>query len=358
MTSPRHDAVGPPPLEHPPAALVIGGRHQIGSYDGPVPVVNPLDVVTAPGWRGRLARMARDLRMKEWEAFQLGNDEWFVLGAVYDAKLVGLVMVIAVHEDSGRILRWIDKLPSTRLSVARGLQGTASTGGGRAGRLTITNAVADGRFTVDGHHRGRGALPPLRLSGVGDCAAGVAHHLAVCHPFGSGRILYTNKCLMPFRGELRIGSQVVTFDDDRSFMILDDHHGEYPSPLVYDWVTGACRQGDGSLLGFNLTHNQVGQPEVYNENVVWVDGAMHRLPAVQFDRPDGVLGPWRVTDAAGTVDVTFTPTVESSLHVGPRRSLAEYHAPYGRFAGHLTAAGRTVSVDGLFGMGEKKLIRI
>ncbi|MCU0269783.1 MAG: DUF2804 domain-containing protein [Acidimicrobiales bacterium] len=349
---------GPPPLTAPPAALVVDGRHQLGSFDAPVPVLNLGDVVRSRGWRGHLARVARDLRTKEWEAFQLGDDEWFVLGAVYDAKVVGIVMVIAVHQRSGRILRWIDKVPSNRVSVARGLEGTASVGRSRSGRLAITNAVGSGRVHVDGHHGGGSGLPPLRLSGTGDCSVPAARHLAVCHPFDDDHVLYTNKCLMPFVGELWIGSERVGFDADRSFLILDDHHGEYPSPQVYDWVTGAGRRDDGSLAGFNLTHNQVRDPDVHNENVVWVDGTLLRLPAVTFARPGGVLAPWHITDTAGTVDVTFTPTVDSTLHVGPRHALAEYHAPYGRFAGTIRADGRTVRVDGLFGMGERKRIRI
>ena len=44
----------------------------------------------------RLARTARNLRLKEWGAFQLGDDDWFILGAVYNAKTVGLLQVLAV----------------------------------------------------------------------------------------------------------------------------------------------------------------------------------------------------------------------------------------------------------------------
>lgn len=354
----RDAAPCPPPLTPPPPSLVIDGKPQLGSFDGPVPVVNLLDVVTSRGLRGRRERFLRGLRTKEWEAFQLGNDEWFVLGAVYDAKVVGMIMMIAVHQASGRILRWIDKVPSLRVSVARGLEGTTSMGRSAHSRLVITNALGRGRVELEGQHRGRAALPTMTLSGVGHCARAGVRHLAVCHPFGAGRVLYTHKCLMPFEGELRIGAQAVRFAPDRSFMILDDHHGEYPWPQVYDWVTAACRQADGSLLGFNLTANQVLDPATYNENVLWVDGTLHRLPPVHFERPHGVHGPWHVRDTFGTVDVTFTPTVESSLHVGPRRSLAEYDAPYGRFSGHITAAGRRVSLDGLFGMGERKRIRL
>ena len=54
----------------------------------------------------------------------------------------------------------------------------------------------------------------------------------------------------------------------------------------------------------------------------------------------------------------FTPTVRSSLHVGPRRSLAEYYAPYGWFEGTIEAEGASLALDGFFGVGEQKLIRI
>lgn len=346
----------PPALLPPPAALVIDGRHQLGSFDGPVPQLNLGDIVQTPGWRGRMANWGRDFRTKEWEAFQLGNDEWFVLGAVYNAKVVGIVMVIAVHQASGRRLRWINKVPARSVEVARGLERSVSRGGSRRSALTITNALADGRIDLDGHHAGRNSLPSMSLTGTGLIDEDT-RHLAVCHPFPSDRILYTNKVLVPFTGVLSIGEETITFDEDRSFLILDDHHGEYPSPQIYDWVTGARHEG-GSLLGFNLTRNQALNPEVNNENVLWRDGGLHRLPAVTFDRPDGVEGPWHISDRDGLVEVTFTPEVPSTLHVGPRHSLAEYHAPYGRFQGQITAAGRTTSLDGIFGMGEKKKIRL
>ena len=142
-------------------------------------------------------------------------------------------------------------------------------------------------------------------------------------------------------------------------MILDDHHGEYPSPLQYDWVTGARRSPAGRLEGFNLTANQVRDPESFNENAIWIDDTVHRLPAVRFERPDGVNDTWHVRDGDGRVDVRFTPTVRSEMHVGPRRILAEYYAPYGWFEGRLRAHdGTTLDVDGFFGVGEQKLIRV
>ncbi len=335
------------------------GRYRFGTYDGPIACINPLDVA-GTGWRAAPARAARNRRLKEWQAFQLGNDEWFVLGAVYDTKLVSLLQVLAVHVPTGRIHRWERKVPTTTVHVARGLQGTRSHG--RVGEFAISlgNRIQDGRLTVDATHPGDERRPALELHGTGRCGAEEAGHLVICHPFTQDRALYSHKCMMPFSGTMRIGDQTVTFAPDASFMILDDHHGDYPRPMQYDWVTGAHVGADGTLVGFNLTDNQVHDPEVFNENAVWIGDRVHRLPAVHVERPEGPWGPWHVRDAHGRVDVTFLPRVRSQMHVGPRRSLAEYYAPYGGFRGTIVHGPRdeVLDVGACFGVGEQKLIRI
>lgn len=360
MTRPESERTRQPS----PEALVADHRYLLGTYDRPIPTINPLDVVSDAGVAGRVKRAARNLRLKEWEAFQLGNDEWFVLGAVYNAKSLGLLQVIAVHKQSGLLHRWQSQIPAFKLDVARGLDGTRSHGRSGDFSVAIGNEVTKGRLTVDASHPGSGGgnLPALELHGVGRCDPDSAAHLVICHPFSENRALYSDKCMMPFAGSLRIGSDVIEFDESSSFMILDDHHGDYPSPMRYDWVTGIRRRSDSTLEGFNLTANQVTTPERFNENAVWIDNQIHLLPAVRFERPDGVDNAWRITDAAGgddpAVDVHFTPTVRSELHVGPRKLLAEYYAPYGWFRGRIRHGAGVLDVDGMFGVGEQKLIRV
>ena len=72
--------------------------------------------------------------------------------------------------------------------------------------------------------------------------------------------------------------------------------------------------------------------------------------------PAGTPTPLRLL--LGAVDVRFTPTVRSALHVGPRHALAEYYAPYGWFEGSIEAEDARLDVDGFFGVGEQKLIRV
>lgn len=355
---------GPPSLlrthEPPPAQLVSDGRYQFGTYNGPIAQINPLDVVTATGIRGRLQRAARNARLKEWEAFQLGDDAVFVLGAVYDTKSISLLQVLVVDKQAATIRRWEQKVPTSMVHVARGLDHTRSHGHIGRFSLQLTNEMHSGLVAVDASHPGRGALPPLELHGAGRCGPGEAGHLVICHPFADDRALYSHKTMMPFAGTLRAGAELTVFDPDRSFMILDDHHGDYPSPMRYDWVTAVRRSPEGRVEGFNLTDNQVRDPQRYNENAVWLGDRVHRLPAVHVERPDGPWGTWIVRDAdgSGQVEVRFMPTVRSEMHVGPRRSLAEYYAPFGWYEGRIHTDDVDLSVDGMFGMGEQKFIRV
>ena len=340
------------PLDPPPASLVDAGRYNFGTYSGPIARVNPLDLTS------RAPRMLRNLRLKEWQAFQLGNDEWFVLGAVYSTKVLALVQVIAVHKETATLHRWEAKVAPTRVQVAQGLDGTESRGSSKGFTISITNSTAEGTIAVRASHRGSSTVPEMELSAVGRCSPEEAGHLVICHPFADDRMLYSDKSMMPMTGSIRMGALAVPFDDASSFMIVDDHKGEYPAPMAYDWVTAAKRGESGAVVGFNLTDNQVRDPERYNENAIFVGNVVHRLPAIHIERPTGEYGPWRVRDADGQVDVTFTPVVRNEMHVGPRRILAEYFGPFGWFDGTLvTQDGESISVDAMFGMGEKKRIR-
>jgi hypothetical protein len=345
---------------HPPAALVLDGHYQFGTYDGPIAQINPLDVVNTSGASGRLQRAARNARLKEWEAFQLGDESKFVLGAVYDTKSISLLQVLVVDKRAATIERWEQRVPTSMVHVARGL-GRSRTHGRVGGfSMQLTNEMDSGLIGVDASHPGRGALPPLELHGAGRCGQGKAGHLVICHPFADDRALYSHKTMMPFTGTLRVGAEFTVFDADRSFLILDDHHGDYPRPMRYDWVTAVRRGEGGRVEGFNLTANQVRDPQRYNENAVWLGERVHRLPAVRVERPHGPWGTWivRDTDGSGQVDVRFTPTVRSEMHVGPRRSLAEYYAPYGWYEGRIHTDQFDLPVDGMFGVGEQKCIRV
>lgn len=346
----------PPAAIAPPQALVSpSGHYNFGTYTGAIPTINPLDAAGAGRLSGTRRRL-RNMGLKEWEAFQLGDDDHFVLGAVYNAKALGLLQVLIVNKRAATIRRFETKLPSNLLDVARGLDDTVSSGEFAGLSVAIGNNLADGALTVDATSRGTALRPEMGLHVTGEVDR--AGHLVIVHPFDDTKALYSHKAMMPASGSIVIDDERLGLSDDRGFLILDDHHGDYPRPMKYDWVTGIRRGTDGVVEGFNLTDNQIRNPDVFNENAIWIGDRVHRLPAVHVTRPDGPWGKWFIRDAAGAVDVTFTPTVQSTQHVGPRKALAEYYAPYGWYEGTITTEQATMKVDGMFGVGESKRISV
>lgn len=336
-----------------PPALVVDGRFQFGTFAQSIPLVNPLDAMPAS------TRWLHALRLKEWQAFQAMDPDIFIVGAVYATKVVDLLQIAVIEKRTGQMRKWERKLRPRRLRIAQGLDGTASAG--TAGGLSVTfiNHVPRGSLGIDARSAAAADLPELQLRLTGHCAPERAGHLVICHPFSPTRALYSHKCIMPGSGELRIGTQAHSFAPDTTTLILDDHKGFYPFPMAYDWLTAATRDAQGNVLGFNLTANQIQDPERYNENALWIGPTVERLPAVHFDRPQGVNATWHIKDRAGRVDVRFSPTVRNEVHVGPARSIAEYYGPFGWVEGTIARAdGSAVKLDGLFGMGEQKRIRM
>lgn len=339
-----------------PGMPVSRGRFNIGTFNTPFERVNFHDArrpfgVPLPG-------ALTSLRLKEWEALQLGNDDCFMLVVVYNMKPAALVQFVFYDRREGRKFLYQRIVPSWRVTVPESLWDTAARYRSRRFGIEIHNDLAAGFIRVSVYATSFGTLPDLRA--YFDCLhrPNLVEPIVVCQPFAENRAMYSHKCLMPMRGTLVMGGKSITFDADSSFAIVDDHKGYYPYNLRYDWVTGAGRDARGRLVGFNLTDNQVLDPLRYNENCLWIGGRMHPLPPIRVARPQGVMGRWSITDEFGMVNAGFTPIVDGIIDVNLGAVKIDYHGPFGRIDGSITDSdGNMVPVDGLFGMGERKFLR-
>lgn len=343
------------PVDSPPDALVRDGRFCFGTFNGAFRTVNPEDACRPLGVA--MPRFVNRFRLKEWEAFQLGNDDYFLVGAVYNAKALGLVQLAIVTKRTGRKWLYEKQVPGWSLRVASGLHSSRSEYASRGFTLVIHNQLERERFMVEVDIAARDGMPAVR-------GAVTAHHttepIVICQPFGDNRALYSHKALMPAEGQLEVGEEVLDFDQARSFMIVDDHKGYYPFPMKYDWVTAAGFTPEGARVGFNLTDNQVQDHDRYNENCLWHDGTMQVLPPVRITRPNGVYAPWLITDAHGMVDLSFTPKVKNEVMINILGVLgSDYYGPYGDFEGRIRREdGSFIDFTGFYGMGEQKTVRI
>lgn len=340
-----------------PAAhsLVTDGKFNFGTFDGPFTLINPLDASRVFGFP--VPRFLKYLRLKEWQAFQLGNADFFMLAVVYNQKGVCLIQFILYDKKGREGMKYQRFVPSWKAGVASSLDNTRTRYLAKDFSIDIHNKLQEGRIFIDVALSPCGDLPEVygHFEAFHDPAA--VRPLVVCLPFAKNRGMYSHKCLMPMEGVLYSGERRIVFARQSSFAIMDDHKGYYPYALEYDWVTGVGPVAGRGLTGFNLTDNQVIDKERYNENCVWTGRELHLLPPVTVSRPGGIMKDWLIRDNYGMVNLVFTPAMDNAIKLNLLLAKTDYHGPFGSFNGFLRlSSGDKIPVKNFFGMGEKKYL--
>jgi hypothetical protein len=338
-----------------PDKLVSSGKFSFGTFNRQFLSVNPLD---ANHPLGHCPRFLLPFRLKEWQAFQLGNERWFMLAVLYNARFTGLAQFIAYDKVNKKkyvfdktLMPWVVNVPA---SIWDGRQ-SYSKGGNS---IEIISRLEMGRFYIDVSLEQTKDMPVIQAHFECIHDEGIVEPVVVCIPFGANCGMYSHKCLMPMQGRMSIGSETVEFKRAESFAIIDDHKGFYPYIMHYDWATAAGYNDNKQLVGFNLTDNQSTDAEKFNENCLWIDGRLHLLPPVKFIRPDGAGGRWQIKDKYGMVNLAFQPVAMQEININALVIKVRYRGPFGYFSGFIKDRyGARTIFDNYFGMGEEKYVR-
>ncbi len=341
-----------------PSSISVNGRCSMGTFDSGIDNLNLLDLDHPLGFKAPRAFNA--FRLKEWQAFEIDNADWFICLAVYNTKSIGTAIIMAFNKSSQRMFRYEHQAPAWKLHVPSGLKNSRChyQGNSKNSHLSISieNALQDQKFKISITATGFKDRPDLT-------AEWTAHHttspIVIVQPFADNRPLYSHKALMPIEGLLNFDGTQSAFTPNTSCAIVDDHKGFYPYVMEYDWVTALGFDQSGLLTGFNLTDNQVLEPERYNENCLWHDGNMTPLPPITISRPNGVNRPWSIKDQHNRIDLRFTPLADVRNYMNTGIAAIRYHGLTGVFEGYIKDTnGNPVTFDGFTGMGEKKYVRL
>jgi len=343
-------------LQTAPDNLVTDGEFVFGTFSTQFKNVNPLKADKPLGvW---LPEPFLDFRLKEWQAFQFGNERWFMLAVLYNAKVSALAQFIVYDKERNKKYLFEKILAPWKVKVPASIWEGSQSYRDRDCSIEIVSALAKGRFYINICIRDQKGLPDMEGHFEAIHYEGLVAPIVVSIPVGRNRGVYSHKCLMPMQGSLVLGGEKTEFLRTDSFTIIDDHKGFYPYALKYDWVTTAGRDEKGRLIGFNLTDNQTIDVEKYNENCLWVDGRLDLLPPVKFDRPQGVDGEWIIKDRYGLVDLSFTPVSMGRIDMNILALKVDYFGPLGYFSGTVRdSSGVSLDFTRYFGMGEKKYVR-
>ncbi len=335
--------------------LVENGQFQYGFYREAFKKINILDAKNISKIPN--IRFWKKFRLKEWLAFQFGNKNYFGLVAFYNPKITALIQFVLFDKQKNKFYHYQKNIhPREMHNIQNISEGKAYYKDNNC-LMEAKSHLEKNEFLFHSELNDFRELPSLKA----DFTANFTNFIpmAVCLPFAQNRAMYSLKSPAKLQGSIFIGKEQIEFNPEDSFLILDDHKGFYPYHTRYDWITGAGNLPNGNFMAFNLTKNQALDPEIYNENGLWLNNKLYRLPLVKFKQTGNIMETWHIYSKDKQIDLFFHPKINKPIYKNYFIAGSEYDGPMGEISGKIKIKRQILHLNNLFfGMGEKKHVWI
>ena len=330
-----------------------------------IPLLDERGNLTQPGYAKKLlpvydrAKVKGGFaRLKEWDYYYVGNEDFGVALTIADNSYMGLDS-ISFLSFKGR--PWlITKSPMRIFPMGRtGLPASSASGvsaiSGKGYGLEFR--VESGKRMLKAHmdsfKDGKAIDVDIILAGEPE------ESLVIMTPFEKEAHFYYNQKINCMRasGTVKLGDEVFTFDPESAFGVLDWGRGVWTYHNTWYWGS-ASGLVDGNDFGFNIGYG-FGDTSAASENMLFYKGKAHKLSQVTFNIPmkDGkedYMKPWTFTSDDGRFEMDFAPIIDRAFCTDFKVLKSDQHQVFGYFRGTAVLDdGRSLKIRNLLGFAEK-----
>ncbi|MFX3635652.1 MAG: DUF2804 domain-containing protein [Candidatus Pristimantibacillus sp.] len=297
--------------------------------------------IKAPPWR-----------IKEWDFYQISNEDYFLQMTIGHVSYAGSIAVKLFEFATGKQYE-ITKMLALPFN-----------------RLHMPHSAEQGDLT----YRGKGMFMQFQVSEGGRrliCQATSKNSPAMnidiqlCQPDQTSLVIatpfddhptyfyYNHKInCMPAKGVVTIGDSTFRFEPYHSFGLLDWGRGVWPFHQSWYWGNGSGYV-DGKRFGFNIGYG-FGNTSAATENMLFYDGTAHKLNQVYFNLSEGgYLGKKKFTSDDGRFEMDFTPLYDNFTQTKFLFVNNQCHQVFGKFSGRAVLDdGTIIEVRDLFAFTE------
>lgn len=306
----------------------------------------------------RNAIKANRWRIKEWDYYYIGNNDYGVALTIADNAYMGLDSISLLDfrmpwEQTTSQMSWL-----TDGKV--GFPSTSEKGdvfhSGKSHAIYFHN---DGEkrvleFSMEHFVKNKSIKGRIELENP------KGESMVIATPFaGHPKHFYYNQKIncLPASGYVIFDGVEYTFDQEDSFGVLDWGRGVWTYENTWYWGS-ASGSVDGVPFGFNIGYG-FGDTSAATENMLFYNHKAHKLDEVTFNIPMGekeedFLAPWTFTSSDGRFEMEFEPIIDrhADTNVGIIRS--NQHQVFGKFTGKAVLDdGTIIEVKDLLGFAEK-----
>jgi len=298
-------------------------------------------------------RPLQAFRLKRWDYYGVTTPDLFFSATLAHLGYAGLVFVYTLDLATGDFHEETLTIP-----LGRGINLPRNSDQGDS---TFDNGQVRVNFRLGENARRVEVDWPAFNGGQGLSADVTLHHrpqhesMVIVIPIGQRRFYYNRKvnCL-PAAGWVQRGSQRTQLDPSSSLGTLDWGRGVWEYKSFWVWASASACLPGGRTLGLNLGYG-FGDTGAATENVVILDGRIHKLAEVRFDYdPADFMEPWHMVSPNGRLELEFVPFKERVARSNLLLITSEVHQMFGRYRGKVVGdGGEAIEVRDVTGFAEE-----
>lgn len=304
----------------------------------------------------RDAVKASKMRIKEWDYYYVGNQEYGVALTVADNSYMSMASASLMDFKNKKFVTDSEiklfsngklRLPSSSL----------------AGDVIYESKRVKIKFVNFGDRRqlvcsfDKWGAKKSRFACRFELTDMPSQSMVIATPFDKKAHFYYNQKIncMTAEGYFSIDGQATNMSGQA---VLDWGRGVWTYKNTWYWSSLSC-DAQGRKFGFNLGYG-FGCNDAATENMLFVDGKAHKLNDVVFNIPktadgkDDFLSEWTVTSDDHRLNLRFEPILDRNDKISLGVLATDQHQVFGRFFGDATLDdGETVTLNGQIGFAEK-----
>lgn len=324
------------------------------------PLLDAKGNLREPGWaRSLLPRYRRadikaaKFRIKEWDYYIAGNDDYAVAFTIADNSYMGLISATLLDfrvpwEQTTTVMT---AFPMGKFALPE----TSEKGDALYGdkRVQMAFRAGDGERGVNcrfaDFYQGQTLEANLRL------IQPKMDSMVIATPFHQPKSFYYNQKIncMRVEGTAVLGGKEYSFAPGTSFATLDWGRGVWTYDNTWYWGNGNGLV-NGELLGFNIGYG-FGDTSAASENLLIYRGKAHKLSQVRFHiPPDSFTKPWTFSSDDGRFEMDFVPVIDRASRTSALIIESDQHQVFGRFTGKAVLDdGTALELKDFMGFAEK-----
>lgn len=303
---------------------------------------------------------AHKLRIKEWDYYYIGNENYGIALTIADNSYMSLVSVslLVFNKPSHYTKSFMKFMTRGRLQ----LPSSSVTGNilykDKHVEINFYNENGERHLIchIDKFQDNKEFRADIYLQKTNDVS------MVIATPFAKKYHFYYNQKinLLKASGYAKCGDAYYDFNKS-SYAVLDWGRGVWTYKNTWYWSSLSGRYNEHNI-GFNLGYG-FGDTSSASENMLFVDKNAYKLNDVVFDIPiakngkDDYMKPWKFRSKNGDISLVFTPIVDRYADSNAIIIRSLQHQVFGKFDGYFLVNDKKIEIKNMIGFAEKVMNR-